>query len=100
MVEIRWTEKASNNLEDIFEYIASDSKIYASRFIKAIIKQTSILENQPLSGRIVPEFNDPEIRELIYRNYRIVYSVIDDNTIKILVVYHGAVNFNNITIDE
>lgn len=45
----------------------------------------------PRSGRIVPEFENPELREVIYGNYRIVYRVIGSNEdIEILAVVHGA----------
>ena len=44
MGQIRWTEKASSHLHAIYEYIAQDSKVYASRFTKSLIKATSKLE--------------------------------------------------------
>ncbi|TMB64277.1 MAG: hypothetical protein E6J43_13680 [Chloroflexi bacterium] len=31
------------------------------------------LSEFPLSGRIVPEFNQENIRELLVRNYRVAY---------------------------
>jgi len=33
------------------------------------------LSNQPKSGRMVPEFRRPEIREIIHGNYRLVYEL-------------------------
>lgn len=56
MGKIKWTEKAIKNLEDLHNYIANDSVLYAQRFITSLIHSTEILEKQPLSGRIVPEF--------------------------------------------
>lgn len=40
-------------------------------------------------GRIVPEKQDPVLREILYRNYRIVYKYINDE-ISILMVFHGS----------
>lgn len=40
-------------------------------------------------GRIVPETNDPNIRELILGNYRIVYRLKFD-TPEILTIYHSS----------
>lgn len=37
MGKIKWTEKASNHLQTIYDYIAKDSKIYAGRFIRSLI---------------------------------------------------------------
>jgi len=55
MGKIRWTEKASSNLQAIHDYISQDSKTYATRFIKSLIKATTKLETMPRCGRIVSE---------------------------------------------
>lgn len=47
------------------------------------------LEMFPLSGRVVPEINKQEIREVIFGNYRIVYRLREDE-VEILTVHHGA----------
>jgi toxin ParE1/3/4 len=86
--KIIWTRKAASHLEAIHQYISRDSITYASRFIKSLISQTDILKTLPLSGRIVPEFNLENIRELIYKDYRIIYEV-KKNAINILAVQHG-----------
>ena len=93
MAEIVWTEKASSHLQAIYEYIAHDSPIYAERFIRSLVRATGKLESMPLCGRIVPEFNDSNLREVIYRNYRIVYRVSDLTRVPILAVVHGARDF-------
>ncbi len=91
MGKIRWTEKASNNLQTIHAYIVRDSKTYATRFIKSLIKATAKLEMAPRCGRIVPELENYKFREVIYQNYRIVYRIIEDaEDIEILAVVHGA----------
>jgi plasmid stabilization system protein ParE len=56
MGEIKWTKKASSNLQAIFDYISRDSKIYAAKYVKALINATKKLETMPRSGRMVPEF--------------------------------------------
>jgi len=93
MAKIVWTEKASDHLQAIYEYIAHDSPVYAERFVRSLVKSTAKLENMPLCGRIVPEFNDSNLREVIYRNYRIVYNVSDPSRLPILAVVHGARDF-------
>jgi len=91
MGEIKWTEKSSSHLQAIHEYIAKDSKTYATRFIKSLIKATEKPELMPLCGRIVPELESYKFREVIYQNYRIVYRIIEDTEdIEILAVVHGA----------
>jgi len=91
MGKIRWTEKASHNLQAIHDYIAKDSKIYAIRFIKSLVAATKKLEMMPECGRIVPELENYGFREIIYRNYRIVYRIVGvRKDIEILAVVHGA----------
>jgi plasmid stabilization system protein ParE len=43
----------------------------------------------PRMGREVPELNDPDIRELIVRKYRVIYRV-ESEAIKLGAVIHGA----------
>lgn len=94
MGKIRWTEKASNHLQAIHDYIARDSRTYANRFIKSLIKSASKLQIAPRCGRIVPEFEVYGFREVIYQNYRIVYRIKDDNEhVEILAVIHCSRDF-------
>ncbi|NJK87586.1 MAG: type II toxin-antitoxin system RelE/ParE family toxin [Bacteroidales bacterium] len=52
-------------------------------------KGSDLIEN-PFIGRIVPEFSDPTIRELIEGNYRIIYSVKNEIQVDILRIFHSA----------
>lgn len=91
MGKLKWSFKASKHLHAIFDYIAQDSKTYASRFIKSLIQATRKLEKHPYCGRIVPELESYGFREVLYKNYRIIYRVLEpDGDIEILAVIHGA----------
>ena len=89
MVKVIWKEIAIDDLHSIHEYIAKDSKRYADRFIEKLIDRVSQLENFPKSGRVVPEFDSIDFRELIEGNYRIVYKILTDQ-IAIVRVHHSA----------
>ena len=71
-------------------YICKDSELYALRLIDRIIGRVEELEKNYKAGRIVPEFDDKIIRELIEGNYRIIYYIGSEEAISILRVYHGA----------
>jgi addiction module RelE/StbE family toxin len=73
MAKITWTKKSFKDLRAINDYISLDSPFYAARFISKLIRRVEQLIVFPESGRIVPEKNEPEIRELIEGNYRIFY---------------------------
>ena len=90
MVKINWTELSISDLKSIYDYISQDSKRYASLTINKIYNRAQLLIQQPQIGRIVPEFNDPNIRELIIGNYRLVYKLLDEYSLDILRIYNSA----------
>ena len=90
MVEIKWTDFAIENLNDIGDYIEKDSFRYAEIVVNSLFDATGILEQHPLAGRTVPEFDNKTIRELIRGSYRIVYKIQNESRIDILTVHHSA----------
>jgi toxin ParE1/3/4 len=85
---VRWSSRALSDLEAIAAYIEADSPAYARSVVKKIISATRQLSQFPRSGREVPEFENPSIRELIIYSYRIIYKL-DDSVVTILSVIHG-----------
>lgn len=84
-----WSREAGENLVDTEEFVARDSVERAIRFVDALIDHTeTILAENPRSGRSVPEIGNTDIRELIYRGYRIVYRLKGD-ALEILTVFEG-----------
>jgi toxin ParE1/3/4 len=90
MVKLIWTDQAIEDLENIGNYIAENSEKYARITIEKIFSSTKILESFPQAGRIVPEKNEKNVRELIEGNYRIIYEIISEQAIYILTVYHST----------
>jgi len=72
MAKVVWTGPALDDLNDIVEYISRDSKVYAERFATRVLEAARRLEDFPYSGRLVPEFKEEDIREVIYGSYRII----------------------------
>ncbi|MBP7552063.1 MAG: type II toxin-antitoxin system RelE/ParE family toxin [Spirochaetes bacterium] len=89
MVKIKWSDYSIENLKEIYDYIAKDSKFYAKEFTRKIAMRVKILSEYPNSGRVVPENNDPYVREIIFKNYRIIYQFKSEH-IEILTVFHGS----------
>jgi len=90
MAEIIWTPHALEDLQSIYNYISQDSEFYAGRFIDKLVSKVDILIEYPEAGRIVPEFENEFIRELIEGNYRIIYRIISITEIGIIRVHHSA----------
>jgi addiction module RelE/StbE family toxin len=89
MVQIKWLRKALLDLQDIYDYISKDSERYAQRQINKIVKRTIILKTQLECGKIVPEINRSDIRELVEGRYRIIYKIVNDNLVHILMIHHS-----------
>ena len=84
------SETAYTDLDNIDNYIAEDSPLIAQQFIRRIFERIGQLAEFPESGKIVPEFNDRQVRELILKRYRIVYRILHSSDILVLRIIHGA----------
>ncbi len=87
-MNIIWSERALLDLEDIRDYIAQDSPIRANHFIEQLLRTTRHLPEYPLSGKITPELNTPDIRELVHQGYRIIYKAYPE-PIEIITIFNG-----------
>ncbi len=90
MVKLIWTDQALNDLGDIGNYIAESSEKYAKLTVRKLYDRTEILKQFSQAGRIVPEKNQENIRELIEGNYRIIYEITSESLLHILTIYHSA----------
>lgn len=73
-VAIRFAESALADLESIRDrYTEQDVPEVGERLIGEIVASIEALADHPDAGRMVPEFNQPFLRELIRPPFRIVY---------------------------
>lgn len=89
MASIRWTLGARADLREIVEYIGQDSLAYAAAMAGRIVAAVERLRHHPKLGRVVPEYHDETIREVIVGSYRIVYRL-RAQRIGIVAVAHGS----------
>jgi plasmid stabilization system protein ParE len=90
-VKVLWTKGADAQLEAIHNYVAQTSPEYARRIVDKLTRRTIQIAAFPFSGRIVPEYELNEIRELIEVPYRVIYLVKGENKgIEVLAVIHSA----------
>lgn len=88
MVEVEWSEAAKSDLKGIMEYISQDSPQYAEYLYERIFESIDSLKSFPNMGRQVPELKNPNMRELILQNYRIVYQYFEEK-IEIITIFHS-----------
>ena len=89
MIKLIWLKTAEDDLIQIYRYIYQNSAYYAFKTINDILNLAENLTRLPQMGRKVPEYNLKEIRELIYKSYRVMY-MFHENKILILRIWHGA----------
>ncbi len=82
--KVKWTIRALNDLHDIHEFIAKDSKQYAQIQIENIQNAVSNLLSFPMIGHIIPELPHLKYREIFVGNYRVAYRL--DNKQDIVIV--------------
>jgi plasmid stabilization system protein ParE len=102
VARVHFTEQAQSELDAIIEYyerIGADN--FAEVFEEKVIEKIRPLEQFPQMGRIVPEISDEAIREVLYRNYRIVYVVDrDDEEVEVLTIFHSSQQFGTLGADD
>ncbi|MCK4516977.1 MAG: type II toxin-antitoxin system RelE/ParE family toxin [Spirochaetaceae bacterium] len=88
-MRVVWSDQAITDLREIRDYIGRDSSDAAFRTVRRIFSHDSQLRRFPESGRIVPEYETAEVREVIEGNYRILYTI-ECQEVWILAIVHGS----------
>lgn len=90
--EVIWTLQGRTTLDEIISYIAADSFIAAQKLLERALQAADSLSTLSERGRIVPELENPSIRELLVGRYRLIYEI-HENTVDVLAFIHGARDF-------
>ena len=86
-MKIVWSPLAVERASEIAEYIALDNPTAAQNWIYEVFEKVNFLSSSPRMGRVVPEVERNEIRELLFVNYRILYRI-ENDSISILTIRH------------
>jgi len=87
-LKLLWTEEALVCLKEIEIYISQDNPKAAVEFVDKLISLAETIPRNPKKGRVVPELSLEYIRELLYKNYRIVYCI-KKTSVDVLTVFEG-----------
>ncbi len=88
-MKVRWTDTALRHLSAIHDYITQDSPVYARSMVDRPTARSRQIGDFPLSGRVVPESEAEDIREVMESSYGIIYRVRSEQ-VDVLAVVHGA----------
>jgi plasmid stabilization system protein ParE len=86
-------------LAEAVDFIANERPAAALRWLDDVMAQARSLAGFPDLGRIVPELQRPEIREILVDPYRIPYRR-DDSQVTVLAVLHDRRAFDLGDISE
>jgi plasmid stabilization system protein ParE len=87
--EVVWASTASEDLAAIAEFVSRGSEHYAAALVREVVRAARSLDEFAERGQVVPEFQDPSLRELLVRPYRLIYRV-QDQVVLVLAIVHGA----------
>jgi plasmid stabilization system protein ParE len=89
--KIIFSAPAIDDLKNIVRFIARDNPQAAAEFGAKLIQSVRHLAAFPRLGRVVPEKNDDNIREIVFKSYRVFYRVTDNTaTVEIARFWHAA----------
>jgi toxin ParE1/3/4 len=88
-VKVFWTDAALGQLESIRDYFARTSPEYAQKLVERLVNRSEKVADFPRSGRMAPEYEIDEVRQVIEGQYRIIYLIKEDQ-IEILALIHTS----------
>lgn len=88
-MEVIFTDRFLDRVEEFSDHIALDNIPKAVTWAEEIFDRCRQLQTNPNSGRMVPEFKRPEIRELIHGNYRLIHEV-KPSQVDMLTIWHTS----------
>jgi toxin ParE1/3/4 len=96
---IIWSAGARADLAEIYEFIARDSPRYAETVTRSLLEAPARLREFPLSGRVVPELQREDVREVLWQAYRIVYLSRSED-VAIVTVFRASRLFPVLRLEE
>lgn len=88
-MSVTWAQTAVDQLQAIRDYLARSSPGYAQALAGRIVARAQALDGQPRLGAEVPEYGDPDVREVYEHPYRILYRVVGQD-VQVIGVAHSA----------
>lgn len=88
-MEVIFTDRFLDRVEEYSDYIALDNISQAVMWAEDIFINCQELQSNPNMGRAVPEFQRPEIREIIHGDYRLIYEV-KTSQVDMLTIWHTS----------
>jgi toxin ParE1/3/4 len=92
-VRILWSPLADSQVDDAVAFIAADDPAAALAWLERLLERVKSLADYPDLGRVVPELQRDDVREILVGPYRVMYRRSADE-VEIAAVRHGARDFD------
>lgn len=89
MAQVAWDPRAAEDLTTIEAYIARDSPANAELYIGHMLERIGLLVDWPESGNHHQDFPDPNLRQILFKPYRIIY-LFENDLVTLIKIHHGA----------
>lgn len=91
MARLVWTTEAIADLEAIRDFIARTSPHYGNVVAARLVESMDRVRGFPKSGRVVPELERENIREVVHGLYRVVYRLREnDDLAEVITVFRAS----------
>lgn len=98
-MKVRFSDAALGDLRRIGDYIAQDSPLRATDFVRALRERAMQLADNPLAFPPVPRHERSGIRRRVFRGYLIFYQI-EANTVFIVRILHGAQDYEAVLFGD
>jgi len=87
-IDVAFAETARRDLWEILEYIQIESPRASKKIIREFYDRLKKIASFPKAGRMIPEMNEPSLREILVGSYRLMYRLEEKRAV-VLRVLHG-----------
>jgi toxin ParE1/3/4 len=97
-VRLVWSPLADGQVDDALAFIEADNPVAALAWLERLLERVKSLTDYPDSGRVVPELQRDDIREVLVVPYRVMYRRGAD-VVEIAAIRHEARDFDEVEIE-
>ena len=87
-MRIVWSPTARRRAAEAVDLIAQDRPTVALEWYEGLVRRIELLRDLPEQGRVVPEWHEESVREILWEPYRVIYEVFVDR-VEILTLSHA-----------
>ena len=86
-MRIVWSPTARRRAQSAVDHIALDRPHASREWLEGLVRRVELLRDLPEQGRVVPEWHESSVREVLHEPYRVIYELYADR-IEILTLSH------------